>query len=101
MSAKLFLAVGFLLLINSAYSAIQHRRYLSLMDEPFKHLPNDIFYQTMGAFALVLFGIAGTAGDFQNIHDLSNMPAPILKSRTNFSTFNHRGRVLYNRMNVS
>eukprot|EP00124_Ichthyophonus_hoferi_P002069 Ihof_evm3s129 gene=Ihof_evmTU3s129 len=71
---KGLLGVGVILLFNSAHSAIQHRRYIDMVDGTNTDLPNDVVYQTLIAFAMILFAIISTAGDLIDIHDLSNMP---------------------------
>jgi len=91
------LVVGLLLLIHSAYSAIQHRTFLKLSEQAYESLPNDIGAESILAVVLCSVGVVLWKGKFKPIHKAAEMAKKtfdMVNSRPDFYIFNHRGRSL-------
>eukprot|EP01134_Creolimax_fragrantissima_P005468 CFRG5468T1 len=91
---KVVFIIGLLLLLNAGYSAVQHRTYLKLAEEPFTSLPMELSVQTFFALALTLAGNVAMSADFKSLSDRSTLTTQYLDNRPGFATFRHRGRVM-------
>ena len=91
--------IGLILMIHAGYSAHHFRRLMISSDEDLSLPPNDVIIECYIAFALVIFG---------QVYPIKLVPVRYSKSSNmrrwndsfgtqDFSTFNHRGRLIGNR----
>eukprot|EP00744_Colponema_vietnamica_P011734 GILI01016486.1.p1 GENE.GILI01016486.1~~GILI01016486.1.p1 ORF type:complete len:133 (+),score=20.14 GILI01016486.1:52-399(+) len=96
---KSVMIVGFVLLLHSAYSAIQHRQDVRLagLGPEFEALSADIILEVFFGFLLATAGGIGISGTFLPIHSgsvFSPKTADTTMGHPDFASFNHRGKYL-------
>ena len=92
--SKVLIIAGILSLIHCAYSAVQYRSHLRLIDQEFDGFPIDIILQSLISLFVSLFGIVSLCDGFKEIRTLSELKSKTcetLENRPSFYTFNHRG----------
>ncbi|KAL6073463.1 Membrane magnesium transporter 1 [Balamuthia mandrillaris] len=90
---RLVFLLGLLILANAAYSAIQYRNYLKVMETPEEPLPLDVRLQTLLAVAVCTIGAIQWAGHFKHIKTTSTAAQKsydMVHSRSDFMAFTHR-----------
>jgi len=86
---------GILLLFHSGYSAVQHKTYIKLTEQPFVGLPLDITIECIIGTVLCVIGGVFTLDSPQSIqvvNEFSNKTFDDLNTRQDFIIFQHRGR---------
>ncbi|KAL6064402.1 Membrane magnesium transporter 1 [Balamuthia mandrillaris] len=68
---RLVFLLGLLIMANAAYSAIQYRNFLKVMETPEEPLPLDVRLQTLLAVAVCTIGAIQWAGHFKHIKTTS------------------------------
>jgi len=86
---------GFLLLFHSGYSAVQHKTYLKLTEQPFVGLPHDITIECIiGTILCVIGGVLASESpqSIQVTNEFSKKTFDDINTRPDFIIFQHRGR---------
>merc|ERR1712243_291899 len=60
--------IGILSLFHAAYSTVQYRTYLKLIEEDFLQVPIDITLQVLISVIMAVVGIVQIAGELKDIH---------------------------------
>ncbi|KAL7749666.1 hypothetical protein RI367_004894 [Sorochytrium milnesiophthora] len=90
--------LGVVLLLHSAYSALEHISYLKAVDKTGEGLTTDIKVEAVVAMLLCFVGIVQVADPLQNISleaELKRKSLESLESRQGFHAFGHRGKYLF------
>lgn len=93
---RILVAIGFISLFHSAYSAAQHRSYLRLNELDFEGLPTDIIIQAIVSLYLVIYGVLQVSGNFKEIKasaELDNKSWDTFRNIPSLYVFNHRGKM--------
>ncbi|QRV73770.1 Membrane magnesium transporter [Ceratobasidium sp. AG-Ba] len=104
-AGKGMIAVSILGILHAAYSAYEHLSLLKALDRPTPNtLPIDIIFECFVALGLFIVGAILDAPAFKENSWASEMRTRKIgdvDSRLGFATFNHRGRLLFGKGNVS
>ncbi|XP_035866338.1 membrane magnesium transporter 1-like [Phyllostomus discolor] len=101
---KGLVGIGLFALAHAAFSAAQHRSYMRLTEKEDESLPIDIVFQILLAFTVTCYGIVHSAGEFKDMDatsELKNKTFDTLRNHPSFYVFNHRGRVLFQTLEVT
>ncbi|KAK0179641.1 hypothetical protein PV327_005378 [Microctonus hyperodae] len=94
---KFITFIGFVSILHAAYSAVQHRSYLRIVEGEFTTLPVDILIQGIVSLFIVMYGVLFIAGDFKEIRAVVDLECKTWESTRNlpsFQIFHHRGKSL-------
>ncbi|KAL8154299.1 hypothetical protein V2J09_012059 [Rumex salicifolius] len=87
--------LGLLFLSHAAYSTIQYRGLLKIMEEEFSGPPMTVVLELILGFMLCMYAGLSVPGKFLAINPDSEENRIIsLPDNLDFMTFNHRGRVI-------
>ncbi|XP_065841234.1 ER membrane protein complex subunit 5-like [Oscarella lobularis] len=98
MAGRVIFAVGIVLLLHAAFSAIQHRTFLSLEDRASSGLPLDIILQSLIALTVGSVGLVKWMVNFKDIKadaDSTHKTFDTAGNCSSFYSFQHRGQVIY------
>ncbi|KAG7607954.1 unnamed protein product [Arabidopsis thaliana] len=85
---------GVLILSHAAYSTIQYRGLLKIMEEEFSRPPINVILELIIGLALCMWAALTFPGKFLSIHpDSDENRAVSLPDNSDFMIFNHRGRL--------
>ncbi|KAK4765806.1 hypothetical protein SAY87_007448 [Trapa incisa] len=85
---------GVLILSHAAYSTIQYRGLLKIMEEEFSGPPLTVFGELVVGLILCMWAALTVPGKFLSIHpDSEENRIVSLPENLDFMIFNHRGRV--------
>ncbi|CAH2074346.1 unnamed protein product [Thlaspi arvense] len=85
---------GVLILSHAAYSTIQYRGLLKIMEEEFSRPPMNVVLELIIGLALCMWAALTFPGKFLSIHpDSDENRAVSLPDNSDFMIFNHRGRL--------
>jgi hypothetical protein len=85
---------GVLILSHAAYSTIQYRGLLKIMEEEFSRPPINVILELIIGLALCMWAALTFPGKFLSIHpDSDENRAVFLPDNSDFMIFNHRGRL--------
>lgn len=99
---RIVMAIGLLLLFHSAFSALQHMKYLRLSEKHGEPLPMDIVIECIVSVVICAWGVVSVSGKLHPIRITTSMAKKtfdVIDSRPSFMTFQHRGRQIYNTKN--
>eukprot|EP00118_Oscarella_pearsei_P004884 m.21673 g.21673 ORF g.21673 m.21673 type:complete len:102 (+) comp28199_c0_seq3:218-523(+) len=99
MAGRIVFILGFVLLLHAAFSAMQHRTFLSLEDRSSSSLPIDIVLQSLVALVVCSMGLVKWVVNFKDIKADTDPTHKTFDSAGNCSSFfifQHRGQVVYN-----
>lgn len=87
--------LGGLLLAHAAYSTVQYRGMLKIMEEEFSGPPLNVAVELLLGLGLCMWAGLTFPGKFHSIHpDSEENRIVSLPANLDFMIFNHRGRVL-------
>ncbi|KAK9124182.1 hypothetical protein Sjap_013784 [Stephania japonica] len=87
--------LGVLILAHAAYSTIQYRGLLKIVEEEFSGPPMNVVLELLLGLFLCLWAALSVPGKFVSIHpDSDDNRIVSLPDNLDFMIFNHRGRVL-------
>ncbi|TPX33760.1 hypothetical protein SmJEL517_g03454 [Synchytrium microbalum] len=95
---RFLLLSGFIFLLHSGYSAIEHLAYLKSISKQESWLPIDILLEcilSLGLCILASVMVSGTLRPIQLEAELSKKPMDHLDHLSSFRTMHHRGKVLF------
>ncbi|KAJ7976928.1 membrane magnesium transporter [Quillaja saponaria] len=93
--------LGVLILFHAAYSTIQYRGLLKIMEEEFSGPPMNVVLELLLGLVLSMWAGLTVPGNFLSIHpDSEENRIVSLPANLDFMIFNHRGRVFPLEMNV-
>ncbi|KAM9954422.1 hypothetical protein ACTFIW_003964 [Dictyostelium discoideum] len=94
--AKIFCVIGISIFLHTVYSALQHRKYLRLTDQPFEGVPFDIVVECIISLFLFAWGIINSQFliPIKASTHLAKKSFDSYDYRPNFTVFNHRGKYL-------
>ncbi|XP_057984298.1 membrane magnesium transporter [Malania oleifera] len=93
--------LGVLILAHAAYSTIQHRGLLKIMEEEFSGLPMNVVAELLLGLAFCMWAALTVPGKFLSIHpDSEENRIVSLPANLDFITFNHRGKVFPSEINM-
>lgn len=85
---------GVVILAHAAYSTIQYRGLLKIMEEEFSGPPMNVVFELLLGFVFCIWAALTVPGKFLSIHpDSEENRIVSLPANLDFMTFNHRGRV--------
>ncbi|EEF42921.1 membrane magnesium transporter isoform X2 [Ricinus communis] len=88
-------AFGTLILAHAAYSTIQYRGLLKIMEEEFAGPPMNVVIELLLGLVLCMWAALTAPGKFLSIHPHSEENRIVsLPDNMDFMIFNHRGKVL-------
>ncbi|KAK1314182.1 Membrane magnesium transporter [Acorus calamus] len=88
-------AIGCLLLAHAAYSTIQYRGVLKILEEEFSGPPFNVVIEILLGLGLSMWAALSVPGNFSSIlPDSDENRFVSLPANLDFMIFNHRGRVL-------
>ncbi|KAJ4849215.1 hypothetical protein Tsubulata_038962 [Turnera subulata] len=86
--------LGVLILSHAAYSTIQYRGLLKIMEEEFSGPPVNVVIELVLGLVLCMWAGLAVPGKFLSIHPHSDENRMVsLPDNLDFMIFNHRGRV--------
>ncbi|KAK9289811.1 hypothetical protein L1049_007971 [Liquidambar formosana] len=92
---------GVLILAHAAYSTIQYRGLLKIMEEEFSGPPINVVAELLLGLALCMWAALTVPGKFLSIHpDSEENRIVSLPANLDFMIFNHRGKVFPPEMNL-
>mmetsp|Transcript_61882 Transcript_61882/g.152382 ORF Transcript_61882/g.152382 Transcript_61882/m.152382 type:complete len:118 (+) Transcript_61882:58-411(+) len=94
---RAILALGVAFLCHAGYSTIQYHKFLRLIGEDYKGSPADILLECLLGFLLCAFAVLNLADDFLPVkmaHTFRDKTLDDYSFRPDYTTFNHRGRVV-------
>ncbi|KAK9158517.1 hypothetical protein Scep_005091 [Stephania cephalantha] len=87
--------LGVLILSHAAYSTIQYRGLLKIVEEEFSGPPMTVVLELLFGLVLCLWAALSVPGKFISIHpDSDDNRIVSLPDNLDFMIFNHRGKVL-------
>ncbi|XP_050227354.1 membrane magnesium transporter [Mercurialis annua] len=87
-------AFGMLILSHAAYSTIQYRGILKIMEEEFSGPPVNVVIELLLGLVLCIWAALTAPGEFLSIHPHSDENRIVsLPENMDFMIFNHRGKV--------
>eukprot|EP01099_Mayorella_cantabrigiensis_P007561 TRINITY_DN6729_c0_g1_i1.p1 TRINITY_DN6729_c0_g1~~TRINITY_DN6729_c0_g1_i1.p1 ORF type:complete len:101 (+),score=18.81 TRINITY_DN6729_c0_g1_i1:63-365(+) len=92
--ARFLVYLGILLLLHSTYSAVQHKKYLTLVELPFESLPLNITLECLLSLIICTVGLLVDQAEFKpiRINALATKKTwDMMDHRPSFILFNHRG----------
>jgi hypothetical protein len=95
MNGKVIFSVGLLILLHSAYSAVQYRSLLRDFGRDFTGLPLDILLECFLAIMVCSWGVLNLSGSFKPIKATiatTQRTFDMTNHRQDFAIFQHRGR---------
>ncbi|KAK9288379.1 hypothetical protein L1049_016833 [Liquidambar formosana] len=92
---------GVLILAHAAYSTIQYRGLLKIMEEEFSGPPMNVVAELLLGLALCMWAALTVPGKFLSIHpDSEENRIVSLPANLDFMIFNHRGKLFPPEMNL-
>ncbi|KAF3441832.1 hypothetical protein FNV43_RR15747 [Rhamnella rubrinervis] len=92
---------GVLILAHAAYSTVQYRGLLKIMEEEFSGPPMNVVIELLLGFVLCMWAALTAPGKFLSIHPYSEENRIVsLPASLDFMIFNHRGKALPLEMDV-
>eukprot|EP01102_Stenamoeba_stenopodia_P019962 TRINITY_DN7642_c0_g2_i1.p1 TRINITY_DN7642_c0_g2~~TRINITY_DN7642_c0_g2_i1.p1 ORF type:complete len:134 (-),score=30.74 TRINITY_DN7642_c0_g2_i1:63-416(-) len=89
------LALSLVLMLHAAYSTVQHRTYLKLVEKPYERVPTDILVEGVVAVVISIIAIAlFPTSPLKPIKITTHIATTTLdqrESKTDFAVFSHRG----------
>ncbi|TYI65578.1 hypothetical protein E1A91_D09G166800v1 [Gossypium mustelinum] len=87
--------LGVLFLFHAAYSTIQYRGLLKIMEEEFSGPPMNVVLELLLGFVFCISAALTVPGNFLSIHpDSEENRIVSLSANLDFMIFNHRGKAL-------
>ncbi|KAH7511989.1 membrane magnesium transporter [Ziziphus jujuba] len=84
---------GVLILAHAAYSTIQYRGLLKIMEEEFSGPPMNVVIELLLGFAVCMWAALTVPGNFLSIHPYADENRIVsLPANLDFMIFNHRGK---------
>ncbi|KAJ9181550.1 hypothetical protein P3X46_009671 [Hevea brasiliensis] len=94
-------AFGVLILAHAAYSTIQYRGLLKIMEEEFSGPPMNVVVELLVGLVLCMWAALTVPGKFLSIHPHSDENRIVsLPANMDFMVFNHRGKVFPSAMDL-
>ncbi|GAV69635.1 MMgT domain-containing protein [Cephalotus follicularis] len=92
---------GVLILSHAAYSTIQYRSLLKIMEEEFSGPPMNVVAELLLGLVLCMWAGLTVPGQFLSIHpDSDDNRIVSLPANLDFMIFNHRGKVFASEMDM-
>lgn len=86
--------LGSFALAHAAYSTIQYRGLLKIMEEDFKGPPMNVIVELVLGFSFCMWAALSVQGKFLSIHPDSDENRVVsLPANLDFMIFNHRGKL--------
>ncbi|KAL5709987.1 hypothetical protein ACHQM5_020604 [Ranunculus cassubicifolius] len=93
--------IGVLILAHAAYSTIQYRGYLKILEEEFSGPPLNVVGELILGFVFCMWAALTVPGKFLSIHPHSDENRMVsLPDNVDFMMFNHRGRAFPTQTNM-
>ncbi|KAJ4704937.1 membrane magnesium transporter [Melia azedarach] len=86
--------LGVVILAHAAYSTVQYRGLLKIMEEEFSNPPMNVVVELLLGLVLCMWAALTVPGKFMSIHpDSEDNRMVSLPGNLEFMIFNHRGKV--------
>ncbi|KAF2076442.1 hypothetical protein CYY_002245 [Polysphondylium violaceum] len=99
--AQFLCFIGVVVFLHTVYSALQHRKYLRLTDQPFERIPNDIVFECIVSLVIFSWGIINTQilTPIKVSTHLAKKSFDSFAYTPNFTVFKNRGQYINSLLN--